>query len=195
MAAQALAAGAAAGAAGKAAENAPKISKAVTDFQSKQAGVQSAKLDIQKRQVKFFGSIILVVVGGVVMWRLGKSLVKMLSEATSNEIGGGLSQIMNTQTNDGSTQPTINITQAKALADGQYSGMAYWGVTQFGQMYNALSGLNGKDLQMVAQQFGKRNKGVIKVEAYNIFQWYQDELSTGDLQRMRDLWYKSGISF
>jgi hypothetical protein len=195
MAAQALAAGAAAGAAGKAAENAPKISKAVTDYQGKQAGIQSAKLDIQKRQVKFFGSIILVVVGGVIMWRLGKSLVKMLSEATSNEIGGGLSQIMNTQTNDGSTQPTINITQAKALADGQYSGMAYWGKTDFGPMYNALSGLNGKDLQMVAQQFGKRNKGTFKVEAYNIFQWYQDELSIGELQKMRDLWYKSGLSF
>lgn len=90
MAVQALAAGAAADAAGKAAENAPKISKAVTDYQGKQAGIQSAKLDIQKRQVKFFGSIILVVVGGVIMWRLGKSLVKMLSEATSNEIGGGV---------------------------------------------------------------------------------------------------------
>jgi hypothetical protein len=194
MAAQALAAGAAAGAAGKAAENAPKISKAVTDFQSKQAGVKNAQLDIRKRQVKFFGGILLVVVGGVIAYRLGKTLIKQIANITDKGLGGGLSQITRVPTNDGSTQSNINETQAIALAQGQYSAMAYAGVN-FSQMYNALLPVNGKGLQLVAQKFGTKEKGTIWKEDYTLFQWYNDELSGTQLQKMRDLWYKSGISF
>lgn len=192
MAAGALAAGAAAG---KAAENAPEISKAVTDYKVKNLEVQDAKIDIAKRQVKFFGGLILVVVGGVIAYRLGAYLVKQTKMLTYRGLGGGASQAMNITPRDGSTTPNINITQAISLAELQYSGMDGWGTTDFNGMYNSLRNVNGKGLQLVAQQFGNKTHGTIMKEDWNIFQWYNYELSGNQLSQMRNLWDKSGLTF
>lgn len=195
MAGAALAAGAAGAAAGKAAENAPQISKAVTDYKQANLGMADARLDIAKRQVKFFGGLILVVVGGVVAWKLGKYIIKQGQLLTSRELGGGLSQATQIQSNDGSTQSNINATQAITLADQQYAAMAGWGSTGFNTMYNSLANVNGKGLQMVAQEFGNREHGLISKDDWNLFQWYSYELNSTELQQMRNLWHKSGLPF
>ncbi|MEK9700296.1 MAG: hypothetical protein VW270_31225 [Candidatus Poseidoniales archaeon] len=195
MAAQALAAGAAAGAAGKAAENAPQISKAVTDYKAKSLETQDARIDITKRQVKFFGGLALVVIGGVIAWRLGAYLVKQTKNISYKGLGGGASQATKVVAADGSTSPNINTTQAITLADQQYSGMQGWGTTDFNGMYNSLRNVNGKGLQMVAQQFGLKSHGTLWSDEWNIFQWYNYELSGNQLSQMRNLWDKSGLTF
>ena len=192
MAAGALAAGAAAG---KAAENAPQISKAVTDYKVKSLEVQDAKIDIAKRQVKFFGGLVLVAVGGIIAWRLGSYLVKQTKLMSYRGLGGGASQATNVTSRDGSTSANINVTQAITLAEQQYSAMAGWGTTDFNGMYNSLRNVNGKGLQMVAQQFGVKTHGTFNKEDWNIFQWYNYELSGNQLSQMRNLWDKSGLTF
>lgn len=192
MSAGALAAGAAAG---KAAENAPQISKAVTDYKMKSLDVQDAKIDIAKRQVKFFGGLVLVVVGGVIAWKLGAYLVKQTKLMVSQELGGGRSQAQRTPTRDGSTISNINKTQAITIAQQQFSAMDGWGITDFNTMYNALQGVNGRGLQMVADEFGNKSHGNIFTNDWNIFQWYNYELDANQLSQMRNIWDKSGLTF
>jgi len=151
-------------------------------------------IDAQTRTLKFVALGAVIIVGGVVAWKLGKSLIAQIQQGISEDLGGGLSDLTKTQAKDGSTQPNVGTTQIISIANLQESAMSGIGA-DFSSMYNSLSSLNGKALQYVAQKFGKRPLGLVFKEDTDLFGWYRDELSGNQLMQMRSLWNKSGIVF
>lgn len=102
-------------------------------------------------------------------------------------------------TADGSTVSNIYLAECKQIAGIQYDAMNRAG-TDEKALFDSLKGLNGKALQMVYKYFGKPKyagwgrSGYIG-EDRNLFGWYRKELGSSDLDKMRDVWKKSGLKF
>jgi len=151
-------------------------------------------IDAQRRTLQFIALGAVIIVGALVVWKLGKNLISQIQEAISEDVGGGLSDLTKTLAKDGSTEPNVGSTQIISIANLQESAMSGIGA-DFSTMYNSLSSLNGKALQGVAQKFGKRPLGLVFKEDTDLFGWYRDQLSGNQLMQMRSLWDKSGIVF
>jgi hypothetical protein len=141
------------------------------------------------------GAIILV--GGIIAWKLGKGLIQDIKSITGEGYGDGLSDAMQQPTADGSTSPNIGITEAASIAQGLKSNMEGGG-SRFYDCYNSLSGLNGKALQLVAQKFGTQSwDGVLGIGSGSgdLFEWFRTEFTEQEMAAMRALWAKSGLVF
>ena len=150
-------------------------------------------LDQTRKTVTLVAWGVVGIVALVVAYKLSKGAISKLSNIFSEEAGGGLSDLTKQKTNDGSTKPTIGTAEAISIANGQEAGMR--GINDFGSMYNSLINLNGKDLQLVAQKFGRRDIATFGVNNVDLFTWYKDQLSNSQLTQMRSLWNKSGLVF
>lgn len=150
-------------------------------------------LNETRKTLTFVAWGVVGVVAVFVAYKLSKGAISKLSNIFSEEAGGGLSDLLKQKTNDGSTRPTIGNAEAISLANGQEEGMR--GINDFGSMYNSLLLLNGKDLQLVAQKFGRRDIATFGVNNVDLFTWYKDQLGDNQLTQMRTLWNKSGLAF
>jgi len=88
---------------------------------------------------------------------------------------------------------TLTAAEAKAIAERQYKAMNRPG-TDESALFASLNGLNGKDLQLVYQEFGLRNYYTGR-RPLDLFGWYVEELDSEELKRMQLYWYKSGLRF
>jgi len=85
----------------------------------------------------------------------------------------------------------------KQIAQDQYNAMEGFGTNET-ILFDTLDNLNGDDLKMVFMDFGlrapgSRVSGLWKYDRGNIFTWYNAELSGSDLEKMREVWKKSGL--
>lgn len=103
-------------------------------------------------------------------------------------------------TADGSTTSNISATVASSKANFLYDQMQGFG-SGFDNMMNALQGVNGKGLQLIFAKFGLRPyllAGYWPTYAggvpLDLFGWFLNELDSSELNQMRTLWNKSGMS-
>lgn len=88
---------------------------------------------------------------------------------------------------------TLTAAEAKAIAERQYIAMNRPGTNE-DELFRSLNVLNGKDLQLVYQEFGLRNYYSFG-RPLDLFGWYVEELDADELKRMQLYWYKSGLRF
>jgi hypothetical protein len=96
----------------------------------------------------------------------------------------------------GQTQPpspTLTRAEAQAIAQRQYIAMWRPG-TDEAELYRSINFLNGADLRLVYETFGIRNYYNFR-RPLDLFGWYTEELDRTELDRMRIIWYKSGLTF
>jgi len=101
-------------------------------------------------------------------------------------------------TRDGSTISNIYLTKCKQIAGAQYDAMNQWG-TDEERLFSTLKDLNGKALQMVYRYFGKPKysgigRSTLIGEDRTLFGWYAKELNDSELDKMKKIWYKSGLA-
>lgn len=161
------------------------------------------------------GTVVVAVFGFAVLAYLIYLLSKQLPTILSNLAGDKTTKdlVNSSTTTDGTTVSDVNqggsfTAQAKTIADAQYNAMQGAGTYEY-TLYSGLEDLNGAQLQLVYQEFGKR-------DGKNLFEWYADELSTttwfggvwwsdkvpncenytdfcSEVEFMRELWKKSGL--
>lgn len=96
----------------------------------------------------------------------------------------------------GQTQPpapTLTRVEAQAIAERQYIAMFRPG-TDEAELYRSINFLNGADLRLVYETYGIRNYYNFR-RPLDLFGWYTEELTRPELDRMRIIWYKSGLTF
>ncbi len=96
----------------------------------------------------------------------------------------------------GQTQPpapTLTRAEAQAIAQRQYVAMWRPG-TDEAELFRSINFLNGADLRLVYETFGIRNYYNLR-KPLDLFGWYVEELTRPELDRMRIIWYKSGLTF
>jgi len=120
--------------------------------------------------------------------------VKKIAGAFSND-GGGASTLRDLP------KATITTNDAAIIAAEQQAAMEYgfWGATDEDALINMLKPLNGNDLRLVFNAFGKKAY-LFSTEApswmgtdINLFGWYKEELSEYWLKKMREIWRKSQL--
>jgi hypothetical protein len=89
--------------------------------------------------------------------------------------------------------PTLTRAEAQAIAERQYIAMWRPG-TDENELYRAIAYLNGADLRLIYELFGRRNYYAMR-RPLDLFGWYAEELTRAELDRMRIVWYKSGLTF
>jgi len=104
-----------------------------------------------------------------------------------------------TPTKDGSVTSNISASNAANIATSQFDAMQGFG-TDEAMLFNSLQGLNGKALQLVYQKFGLKPYLVAGYfpswasgTPLDLFTWYRNELDTGELLQMKQVWAKSGL--
>lgn len=105
-----------------------------------------------------------------------------------------IDEIRNKPLPPGQPGPTITRAEALAIAERQYLAMTYWLGTDEDELYISLRGLNGSDLRLVYETFGRRNYYGL-VRPLDLFQWYVNDLTRVELDAMRKIWAKSGLKF
>lgn len=96
----------------------------------------------------------------------------------------------------GQTQPpgpTLTRVEAQAIAERQFIAMFRPGTNE-AELYRSLNFLNGADLRLVYETYGIRNYYNFR-RPLDLFGWYTEELTRTELDRMRIIWYKSGLTF
>lgn len=103
-------------------------------------------------------------------------------------------------TKDGSTKSNISATEASSKANFLYDQMQGFG-SGFNAMLSTLQGVNGKGLQLIFVKFGlhpylltgywPQAAGGVPLD---LFGWFLNELDSDELNQMRTLWNKSGMS-
>lgn len=88
---------------------------------------------------------------------------------------------------------TLSKAEAKAIAERQYIAMWRPGTDET-ELYASLNALNGADLREVYAAFGRRNYYNFR-RPLDLFGWYVEELNPAELDRMRILWFKAGVTF
>jgi len=103
-------------------------------------------------------------------------------------------------TKDGSTKSNISVTDASSKANFLYGEMQGFG-SGFSAMLATLQGVNGKGLQLIFQKFGTHPYLIAGYwpEAaggvpLDLFGWFLNELDLDELNQMRQVWNKSGLS-
>jgi len=150
-----------------------------------------------RNTIRFFALGAIILVGGIIAWKIGKGLIQDIKSLSSEGYGGGLSDATRQPAQDGSTSPNIGDTEAASIAQGLETNMAGAG-SKFYECYNSLSPLNGKALQLVAQKFGERTwTGVLGIGGGrgDLFEWFRTEFDSSEMAAMRALWAKSGLTF
>lgn len=102
-------------------------------------------------------------------------------------------------TNDGSIKSNITDLQATEIANTLMEAMNQIG-TAYPTMIKVLGGINGRGLQLVYSKFGVpkyfgTGRGDYFGDPLTLFQWFQRELTTIQLDDMRYLWVRSGMKF
>lgn len=83
--------------------------------------------------------------------------------------------------------------EAAAIAERQHKAMNRPGYDR-GALFGSIQNLNGAELRQVYEQYGTRKFSWF-VGDRDLLQWYVLELSPSDLQRMRIIWFKAGLTF
>ena len=86
------------------------------------------------------------------------------------------------------------------VADSQYLAMDKYG-TDEDLIFKSLEGLNAEDLKQVFKNFGKRCSRISIIPGVsncispylNLFEWYNVELDTNDLDKIKAIWQKTGL--
>lgn len=91
-------------------------------------------------------------------------------------------------------------TNARSIADGQFAVMA----SAFGgneALFPMLENLNPSQLESVYTSFGMRGRGSwgdtlfgIWEKDYDLFGWYNEELTGGQKERMREIWQPTNLT-
>lgn len=89
--------------------------------------------------------------------------------------------------------PTLSRAEAAAIAERQYKAMNRPGVNA-NELFTSLNRLNGADLRLVYDAFGMRKYSLF-TGPLDLLGWYVNELNYQELNRMRIIWYKAGITF
>jgi len=150
-----------------------------------------------RNQIRFLALGAVILVGGIIAYKLGRGLITDIKSLTSEGYGGGLADAMRQPTQDGSTSPNIGQTEASSIADALEANMRGGG-SRFYDCYESLKSLNGKGLQLVAQTFGVRSwDGILGIGSGSgdLFTWFRDEFDENEMRAMRALWRKSGLNF
>ena len=105
-------------------------------------------------------------------------------------------------TQDKTTQTdskTITNEQAEQIARVSYNAMNQLGSDNVNVIINSLKNLTGADLQKVYTQFGTIGYLAWGFSPYgvkkDIFGWYRAEYSGNALNKLKQVWEKSGLSF
>ncbi len=105
-------------------------------------------------------------------------------------------------TQDKTTQTsskTITNEQAEQIARVSYNAMNQLGSGNVNDIINSLKNLTGADLQKVYTQFGTIGYLAWGFSPYgvkkDIFGWYRAEYSGNALNKLKQVWEKSGLSF
>lgn len=98
---------------------------------------------------------------------------------------------------DNST-PKLSNTEIQSIANTQFSAMADLGTNE-ALLFSSIKNLSGADLVRVYQAFGTKpyaSTGSWFGIGYSLdlFGWYKEELGESDLQKMRQIWAKSGLA-
>jgi len=158
------------------------------------------------------GAVAISIAGFAVLayliYLLSKQLPTLISQLTGDKTVKDV--VESSTTTDGTTvidEENTFEAEAKTIADGQYNAMQGKG-TYEQSLYSGVSNLNGAQLQLVYQAFGKR-------DGKTLFEWYADELCDNffcgywyqdtvpncttwsdnctELEFMRAIWQKSGL--
>lgn len=122
---------------------------------------------------------------GFVGKMFGDSETEKLSEVKNEQI------VKAAKPNDQLTTRTP--AQLKQIAETQYKCMGGLG-TDENVLFSSLMGCNSEDLKGVAYHFGIREWGSLGMGGEGtIFVWYEDELATNLLQKMRNVWSGTGL--
>jgi hypothetical protein len=89
--------------------------------------------------------------------------------------------------------PTLSRAEAAAIAERQYKAMNRPGVNT-NELFTSLNRLNGADLRQVYDAFGMRKYSLF-TGPLDLLGWYVNELNYQELNRMRIIWYKAGVTF
>lgn len=111
-----------------------------------------------------------------------------------------IEDVDNTNTQDQTTRPNISAAEAASIAKTQKVAMEGFG-TDEEALFSSLEGLNGKALQMVFEKFGLYPTdgwgGWLPTwlggTNFDLFGWYRMELNEEELERMNQIWAKSGL--
>lgn len=178
---------------------------------------------MKNKFVKFLysGSPQVVIVKNVVLaviiyllYRIVKNALDKTTEESIEQLQNQTIQMVengNVPTNDGSIQaPNTDQAQANEIALQQYTIMNQFFIDEFA-LIEMLCGLNGSQLQLVYTTYGVK-------DGKNLFQWYNDKLNSSiytgqslsapcleqctsffsdcsELDAMREMWQKSGLTF
>jgi len=88
----------------------------------------------------------------------------------------------------------------KLVADSQFLAMDKYG-TDEDLIFKSLEGLNAEDLKLVNKYFGKRCSRIYLLPGVsqcispylNLFEWYSQELDASDLEKIKAIWFKTGL--
>jgi hypothetical protein len=106
---------------------------------------------------------------------------------------------------DNSNTPNRSAAEIRSIVKAQYDSMNQLGTDET-RLIQSLKGLNGSALQEVFDKFGSRyynntsgkagsswQQSVGLASLYNLFQWYQAELSQPTKQQLNKYWKKAGM--
>lgn len=169
---------------------------------------QTIPLNSDQKQVVFVigGALLLYVLIKVVLpviTAAGKVTEKVdeVIDKVSDERGEAKKEVPKTasKTGDGSTRATITPSAAARIANEQADAMNSLGTNE-DKLFNTLKGLNGKDLQLIYEAFGKRKYWSFGGTQfigyyYSLFGWYENELDSKELSKMKGVWKKAGLSW
>ena len=164
-------------------------------------------------QVVIVKNVVLAVIIYIVYVIIRNALDKTTEESLEQLQNQTIQMVENgeVQTNDGSQQaPNTDQAQANEIALQQYTIMNKFFVDEY-SLIEMLCGLNGSQLQAVYVAYGIK-------DGKNLFQWYNDKLNSSiytghslsapclekctsffsdcsELEAMREMWQKSGLTF
>jgi len=130
------------------------------------------------------------IAGGIVLWWMYNKLAG--GQAGFDLIGGGTVTMPT-----GLPRPDYVYAD---IADRQYNAMNAWG-TDTESLFASLQGLSAQELVAVASKFGKRASTVSLFPGTqqsisfprSLTEWYDSELSGADRDRMKSIWFGTGL--
>jgi len=147
-------------------------------------------------------NVVVVLVAAILLKKFISGMVSGAVAKTTDVFDGketGTNLVISKPTQDGSKTSNIPDKEAETIAEIQYVAMKHLG-TDENAIFDSLDGLNGAALKKVVEKFGSRDYqgfGSMPVlgRSKNLFQWYSEELSGKDLQKIKEIFKKSGIKW
>lgn len=127
---------------------------------------------------------------------IGLGLWFLLKGKSARQLPGGGGASYNPPAD--ASSPSLSNTEIQTIAATQFSAMADLGTNE-ALLFSSIKNLSGADLIRVYNAFGTKSYAATGSwfgvgYPLDLFGWYKEELGESDLQKMKQIWAKSGLT-